>query len=224
MNIQLRAKRQDGFTIIELVVVILLLGILAATALPRFMDVTDEAHEAVVEGVIGGLNSGSALFRATWVATGQNTNSTVNQFGDGNLYANSNGYPIGTATTMTAAACGQIYENLLQSGRPSFAAAATAHDSNTDTDAAQETIVETATTADGTADVIAVNVYDSTVDANGDGTSGSGEVADTTSCRFYYTAQAKNGTTTASVTVPYIAYSLTTGAITVDEISMATGT
>ena len=49
MNIQLKAKRQDGFTIIELVVVILLLGILAATALPRFMDVTDEAHDAVVE-------------------------------------------------------------------------------------------------------------------------------------------------------------------------------
>jgi prepilin-type N-terminal cleavage/methylation domain-containing protein len=219
MNIQLKAKRQDGFTIIELVVVILLLGILAATALPRFMDVTDEAHEAVLEGLVGGLNSGSALFRATWVATGQNTNSTVNQFGDGSMYANSNGYPIGDVTTMTAAACGQIYENLLQSGRPSYAAAASGHDSNTDTDAAQETIVETATTANAAADIIAVNVWNSTVDANGDSTN---DVADTTSCRFYYTAQFKNGTSTANVTVPYVAYSLVDGSITTDSIDMVT--
>ncbi len=39
---------QDGFTIVELIVVILLLGILTATALPRFLDVTDEAHDAEV--------------------------------------------------------------------------------------------------------------------------------------------------------------------------------
>lgn len=221
MNIQLKAKRQDGFTIIELVVVILLLGILAATALPRFMDVTDEAHVAVQEGIVGGLNSGSALFRATWVATGQSTTSTVDDFGAGAMYANTDGYPIGTATTMTAASCGQIYTGLLQSGHPSFAAAASAHDSNTDTDAAQETIVETATAADATADIIAVNVYDSTVDANGDGNTD--EVADTTSCRFYYTAQVKSGTTAAPATVPYISYDLTTGDIATSSISLATG-
>ena len=64
-------KHQSGFTIIELVVVIILLGIMAATALPRFMDVTDEAHDSVVQGVYGGLQSGISLYHAQWVAEGQ---------------------------------------------------------------------------------------------------------------------------------------------------------
>ena len=61
-----QVKKQKGFTIIELVVVILLLGILTATALPRFMDVTDEAHDAVVTGVLSGLQTSSGLFREKW--------------------------------------------------------------------------------------------------------------------------------------------------------------
>lgn len=123
-------KQQSGFTIIELVVVIILLGIMAATALPRFMDVSTEAHASVVDGVQGGLQSGMALYRAEWIAEGQADASTADPDWGG-LRVTAGGYPYGLVDNsvtrddiVNTADCSAIFSNVLQAGAPSITAVA----------------------------------------------------------------------------------------------------
>ncbi|SHI05568.1 MSHA pilin protein MshB [Ferrimonas marina] len=111
-------RHQKGFTFVELVIVVVILGLLAAAALPRFINITDEAERAASEGVGGGFASAVGVTRAQWEVDNRPADEVllsgvpvaVNAFG----YPSGGGAPDG----MSEAQCATAFSDILQSAPP----------------------------------------------------------------------------------------------------------
>ncbi len=122
-------NRVKGFTFIELVIVVILLGLLAATALPRYLNVTDQAEVASLEGMAGGFSTAIAIAKAQWAAEGNSRGGPttpsdkvavnydgkiiyMNEFG---WAANTNPNIDAAADNQTATECQEVWNSVLQS-------------------------------------------------------------------------------------------------------------
>ena len=104
----MKANTERGFTLIELVIVIVILAALAAIALPRYINLGTEARIASVNGVAGGIRSAVAVVQARYVANGNNAAVSVTML-DGTVVA------VAAVTGIPTGAAGGL-GNALQAG------------------------------------------------------------------------------------------------------------
>ncbi|CAM3567364.1 type II secretion system protein [Shewanella violacea] len=109
-----------GFTLIELVVVIIILGILSVIALPKFINLGQDAHDSAAKGVFGAFKSGVTMYHSCWAASGASDRvEDLACYGDGTLDSSFTGYPLSTTnggdgTILSADSCKEVWQGLLE--------------------------------------------------------------------------------------------------------------
>lgn len=107
-------NKNSGFTLVELVIVIVLIGILAAVAIPKFTDLTGQARTAAASNIAGAFSSAAGIAHAQWIASGSPGSITL---GTTTVYMSTQGWPEGTGAaangTATAAKCLEVWNGIL---------------------------------------------------------------------------------------------------------------
>ncbi|GIU50906.1 PilD processed protein [Shewanella sairae] len=113
--------RAKGFTLIELVVVIIVLGILAVIAIPKFINLSQDAHDATAKTAFSSFKTGVSLYHSCWLASGNSGYvKDLSCYGEGDIDSSATGYPLGTdtatsenGTKLHGSYCKQVWQGLL---------------------------------------------------------------------------------------------------------------